>query len=59
MRRHGWIAAVLLALVAGGRCVAQEPCGLTRFAPAGGWFPYPGGLLHWWCPDWFRSGLWQ
>jgi hypothetical protein len=61
MRRHGWIAALLVALVAAARGPAGEPahgepcgpCFLDRVAPAGGWFPYGGGLLCWWDPDCF------
>jgi hypothetical protein len=26
----------------------QVPGCLRQLAPAGGWFPYGGGLLHWW-----------
>src|SRR5262249_12093922 len=58
MRRLGWVAALLLAIVAA-RCPAGEPAHaapcdqyfLERVAPAGGWFPYGGGLLCWWDPD--------
>jgi hypothetical protein len=56
MRTLQWIGAVLLILIAGGRgmsgeskCCPPEPEGiLERFHPGGGWFPYGGGLLHWW-----------
>jgi hypothetical protein len=55
MKRQAWIGAVLLALVAGSwASAAGPPCFLQRLRPAGGCFPYPGGLLHWWCPDWFQ-----
>ncbi len=56
MRRHRWIGAFLLTLIAGGqgmggeaRCCepVQKGC-LQRFHPVGGWHPYGGGLLHWW-----------
>jgi hypothetical protein len=61
MRRPVWIVAFLVALVAGGRGKGSEPCGpdrplesfLARVCPAGGWFPYGGGLLHWWDPHCF------
>ena len=56
MKPHAWIGALLLTLVAGSRgpggeptcCEPARPCFLQRLAPAGGWFPYGGGLLHWW-----------
>ena len=56
MRRHGWIGALLLTLMGVGRIPGEEPprcepdgrCFLQRVAPAGGWFPYGGGLLRWW-----------
>ena len=49
MRRHAWMGAVLLVLLAGGWAVGGEPeCGfLQRVAPAGGWCPY-GSFLCWW-----------
>jgi hypothetical protein len=55
MRRHAWMGAVLLALLAGRWAVAGDPaCDepgrpgfLQRVAPAGGWCPY-GGFLCWW-----------
>ena len=61
MRRRAWIGALLLTLVAGSRGVAGEPpscepcppCFLQRVSPVGGWFPYGGGLLHWWDPHCF------
>ena len=63
MRRRAWIAALLLTLPAGRLGSAGEPpcrepdrsCFLRRVAPVGGWFPYGGGLLHWWNPDCFPS----
>jgi hypothetical protein len=59
-----WIAAVLLVPIAGSWARAEdrpvgeaEPsCLLKRVAPVGGWFPYGGGLLHWWDPHWFPCG---
>ena len=56
MRRRAWIGALLFSVIAGGLASAGEPpgcepsgrCFLERVAPAGGWFPYGGGLLHWW-----------
>jgi hypothetical protein len=61
MRRRAGIAAVLLALAAAGRaagegppcCEPGPPGFLHRIRPAGGWCPYPGGLLHWWDPHCF------
>ena len=61
MRRHAWTGALLLTLIAGGRgpageppkCEPGRPCILQRVAPVGGWFPYGGGLLHWWDPHCF------
>jgi hypothetical protein len=56
MRRQAWSGAVLLALSAAGWACGGEPpcseprsaCALQQLAPAGGWFPYGGGLLRWW-----------
>ena len=65
MRRQAWIGAVLLTLFATGWASGDEPpccesrlaCFLQRLGPAGGWFPYGGGLLHWWPQHCFpRSG---
>src|SRR5260370_40360319 len=61
MRRRAWIGALLLTLIAGSRGAAGEPpgcepcppCFLQRVGPVGGWFPYGGGLLHWWDPHCF------
>jgi hypothetical protein len=61
MRRYAWIGALLLTLMAHGRgpgqeltpCEPERPCLIGRPAPAGGWFPYGGGLLHWWNPHCF------
>jgi hypothetical protein len=61
MRRQAWVGAVLLALFAaggagGGESPCREPppgCLLGQLGPAGGWFPYGGGLLHWWPPHCF------
>jgi hypothetical protein len=61
LRRRLWIGPVLLGLLLGGRCLGAEPggcapgppCVLQRVAPAGGWFPYGGGLLRWWEPHCF------
>ncbi len=61
MRCQAWIGTVLLALTVAAWASAEEPpCCESRPAvlpaltrpgspgPAGGWFPYGGGLLHWW-----------
>jgi hypothetical protein len=55
MKLQMWLGAVLVALVAGGWVSAGEPCcpsaepnHLQRPGPAGGWYPYGGGLLRWW-----------
>jgi hypothetical protein len=56
MRRHGWIGALLVAMLAGGQSLGaeracgepSEDCFLKRLSPTGGWHPYGGGLLHWW-----------
>src|SRR5438309_9595310 len=56
MRRHVWIGALLVAMLAGGRGLGADPgccessadCFLKRVSPASGWHPYGGGLLHWW-----------
>jgi hypothetical protein len=61
MRRRAWVGALLLTLITGGRgpggepapCGPDPPCLLQRVGPAGGWFPYGGGLLHWWDPHCF------
>jgi hypothetical protein len=61
MRRCAWIAALILTLPASRlgfagqppSCEQDAPCFLQRVAPAGGWFPYGGGLLHWWNPHCF------
>ena len=61
MRRQAWIGAVLFALLAGGwasggeppRCEPGQPCLLEQQRPAAAWFPYGGGLLHWWDPHCF------
>jgi hypothetical protein len=56
MRSLVWIAALVVALLAGGRglcgeqacCPPPEDCFLKGLAPVGGWHPYGGGLVHWW-----------
>ena len=56
MRRKARTVAVLLALIApgwnfGGEPPCSEPChacSVRQLGPVGGWFPYGGGLLHWW-----------
>jgi hypothetical protein len=56
MKRHMWIAALVVALIgavaapgAGPPCHEPPREGfLKRLAPAGGWHPDGGGLLHWW-----------
>jgi hypothetical protein len=64
MRRHVWIGAFLITLIAYGRGLGGEPgcCKppqdsfLERLHPVGGWHPYGGGLLHWWNPHCFPCG---
>jgi hypothetical protein len=63
MRRQAWVGAVLLALLAArGACSGEPPgcephsAGVGRFAPAGGWHPYGGCLLHWWPRHCFPCG---
>jgi hypothetical protein len=64
MRRHLWIGALFVALIAAGRGSGAEPpcceptqdCFFKRLAPVGGWHPYGGGLLHWWNPFCFPCG---
>jgi len=61
MRRCAWIAAIILTLPASRlgfagqppSCEPDAPCFLQRVAPVGGYFPYSGGLLHWWNPHCF------
>jgi len=61
MRCHAWIGALLFTLIASGQglggeptsCEPGQPCFLQRVGPVGGWFPYGGGLLHWWNPHCF------
>jgi hypothetical protein len=56
MRRHVWLGTLAVALIVAGRGLhAQPPCREARsdsflghLAPAGGWHPYGGGLLHRW-----------
>ncbi|MHB1421586.1 MAG: hypothetical protein ACYC3I_00035 [Gemmataceae bacterium] len=66
MRRQVWIGAFLLSLISGDWacgegpfcCEPDAPHFQARFAPAGGWFPYGGGLVHWWPKHCFpRDGL--
>ena len=64
MKPHQLIGALLLTLVTGGQGVGGEPRSseparpgfLQRLAPAGGWHPDGGGLLHWWDPHCFPPG---
>jgi hypothetical protein len=56
MAGEAYLWALLLGMIMGapgysGECCTplQEPF-LERMAPAGGWHPYGGGLLHWWNP---------
>jgi hypothetical protein len=58
MRSRWWITAFVVVLAFGGRAPGLEPepartTWLERIPPAGGWFPYGGGLLHWWDPHCF------
>src|SRR5579862_777465 len=60
MKRQAWIAVALGALIAATWVYgADPPCTdlntgcMGRPAPAGGWFPYGGGLLRWWPRDCF------
>lgn len=56
MRRPRTVALLLLGLALSSTAQADERpspgCDqrpwLQRFAPAGGWFPYGGGLVRWW-----------
>lgn len=56
MKRHQLIAACLVSLIAvvparSGElscCPPPQESFWRRFSPAGGWFPYGGGLVHWW-----------
>ncbi len=63
MKRQAWIGIALLALLGGSGVSAGElPCGQPgpgsqkQVGPAGGWFPYGGGLLGWWNPHCFPCG---
>jgi hypothetical protein len=64
MRRQAWIYSALLTLFAvgwasGGEPPCSEPrpdCFVGQLGPAGGWFPYGGGLLHWWPRHCFPCG---
>jgi hypothetical protein len=55
------IMCYLLTLAIGNSSRGGEPAQLEphphqfrcRFAPAGGWNPYGGGLFHWWNPNCF------
>jgi hypothetical protein len=61
MKPPEWIGALLLVLMLGGQgqgglraCDGTPQPGFWhRFAPAGGWNPYGGGVLHWWDPHCF------
>jgi hypothetical protein len=63
MRESRWLALVIFLLAVGRGMAEDHPCGaespgggcLQRIHPAGGWFPYGGGLLHWWNPDCFPN----
>ena len=58
MKQRVWPAALLfLAIAVAGESIADPPKGqscqgafLERLKPQGGYFPYGGGLLHWWNP---------
>jgi hypothetical protein len=57
MKRHAWIGAILIGLIAGGWAWGGEPCcPMQPLGPAGGWFPYGGGLLRWWDTHCFVCG---
>jgi hypothetical protein len=63
MRCLTWIAALAALLLASGSAPAAEPACceplrnfFERIHPAGGWFPYGGGLLRWWEPCCFPCG---
>ena len=55
------IACTVTALTIGQKSYGGEPAESNpqphqfrcRFAPAGGWNPYGGGLFHWWNPNCF------
>jgi len=51
MKAQRWIAGFLFVLLTAGLGISGEPAPkgfLDCLAPAGGWHPYGGGLLHWW-----------
>ena len=58
------LGAILVVLASGGGARSGEPpCGeapragfLRRIPPAGGWFPYGGGLVRWWPRHCFPCG---
>src|ERR1700724_3330922 len=58
MKRHLWIGAFVVALIAGSRgpaggpqcCEASRDPFLKRVGPVGGWHPYGGSLIRWWNP---------
>jgi hypothetical protein len=65
MKYPQWLGAVMIILILAGQglgdqrdCAATPRLGFWQWlAPAGGWHPYGGGLLHWWNPYCFpRSG---
>jgi hypothetical protein len=54
--RPAWIATLIIALSGCRGLLAESPsqdCSVGHIGPAGGWFPYGGGLLHWWPPHCF------
>jgi hypothetical protein len=64
MRRHTWLGALFLILIAGVRgsggeptsCEPVQPHLLQRVSPVGGWCPYGHGPLCWWDPHCFPCG---
>jgi hypothetical protein len=55
MKRPVWIAVFVATMVCNSGLNAESCCQkpaadgwIKQFAPAGGWCPYGGGLLHWW-----------
>jgi hypothetical protein len=50
------VCVMLAAHTFAGECEAPSKPFLERVKPAGGFSPYPGGLLHWWPRDCFPCG---
>jgi hypothetical protein len=50
------VTSIFAAWVCAADCEVPNKPFLERVKPAGGWFPYPGGLIHWWPRDCFPCG---